>query len=130
MLKKKILLIEDSKLQAAGIAQRLKEIMPFEVIVIETGEEGIRKAKEEKPDLIILDTVLPDPEMDGYKVCERLKEQEETKDITVLMTSGVKTDLDDLVEGREKGAVLYIPKDKEFKCLLNAVKLLLEKKLF
>jgi len=126
---KKILLIEDSKLQAAGVTQKLKEIVsPLEVTVVETGEEGINKAKEAKPDLIILDTVLPDK--DGYKVCERLKADEETKDITVLMTSGQKTDLDDLVEGRKKGAVLYIPKDKDFQCLLNAVKLLLEKKLF
>lgn len=128
---KKILLIEDSKLQAAGITQKLKEIVsPLEITVVETGEEGINKAKEAKPNLIILDTVLPNPDMDGYKVCERLKEQEETKDITVLMTSGVKTGLGDLTKGREKGAVLYIPKDKDFQCLLNAVKLLLEKKLF
>lgn len=128
---KKILLIEDSKLQAVGITQKLKEIMsPLEVNVVETGEEGINKAKEERPDLIILDMILPDPDMDGYKVCERLKTQEETKDITVLMTSGLKTDLDDLVEGRKKGAVLYIPKDKNFQYLVNAVKLLLEKNLF
>lgn len=124
---KKILLIEDSKLQAAGITQKLKAIMPFEVSVAETGEDGIEKAKQEKPDLIILDTVLP--MMDGYKVCEKLKSQKETKDITVLMTSGQKTDLDDLAKGIKKGAVLYIPKDKEFKYLCNAVKLLLEKKL-
>lgn len=127
---KKILLIEDSKLQAAGITKKLKEVMPFEVSVVETGEEGIKKAKEEKPDLIILDLILPDPNMDGYKVCERLKAEKETKDITVLMTSGKKTDIEDLAEGRKKGAILYIPKDKQFKYLINAVKLLLEKRLF
>ena len=62
----------------------------FEVISAKDGEEGISKAHEEHPDLILLDIIIP--KMDGYEVCKHLKADSDTKDIPVIImtASGAK----------------------------------------
>lgn len=87
---KKILLIEDEKVLAEMYEERLK-MEGFEVIRSIDGESGFAIAKEEKPDLIILDIILPDADKDGTDVLKELKTDKDTKDIPVILFSNYDT---------------------------------------
>ena len=79
----------------------------FEVLTANNGELGIEKAKQEKPDLIVLDIMMP--VLDGYETCRRLKQQAETKDIPVVLLTAKGRDVDKRL-GYEVGAIDYIVK--------------------
>ncbi len=78
----KILLIDDDP-DFVQATRKVLESKPYEVIVAYNGEEGLRKARDEKPDLILLDIIMP--LTDGFTVCEELKSNPEFADIPVLM---------------------------------------------
>ena len=78
-----------------------------EVLVAEDGESALERAKYAKPDLILLDVLMP--ELDGFTTCQRLKEWEDTKNIPVIFMTAL-TDTVDKVKGFEFGAVDYITK--------------------
>ena len=77
----KILLIEDDPLMVR-LYQKVFERDGYEVEIALRGVEGLAKAKEVKPDLILLDIMMP--EMDGFEVLTKLKGDEETKNIKVI----------------------------------------------
>jgi len=105
----KILAIDDKEDNLITISAILKSFVPeCQVITAQSGREGIKKAKTESPDTILLDIKMPG--MDGYEVCERLKEIEDTKHIPVLMITAIKTEPKDLVMGLESGADAYLAK--------------------
>ena len=79
---KKILIIEDEAELVKLIDLRLKA-SNFDVIAAYDGEEGLKKAKDEKPDLILLDIIMP--KIDGLVVCRRLKDDPETSKIPVII---------------------------------------------
>ena len=79
----------------------------FEVISANNGEQGIEKARQEKPDLIVLDIMMP--VLDGYETCRRLKREAETKDIPVVLLTAKGRDIDKRL-GFEVGAIDYIVK--------------------
>jgi two-component system alkaline phosphatase synthesis response regulator PhoP len=79
----------------------------FEVITANNGELAIEKAKQEKPDLIVLDIMMP--VVDGYETCRRLKRESETKNIPVVLLTAKGRDVDKRL-GYEVGAVDYIVK--------------------
>lgn len=79
----------------------------FEVITANNGELAIEKAKQEKPDLIVLDIMMP--VLDGYETCRRLKRESETKNIPVVLLTAKGRDVDKRL-GYEVGAVDYIVK--------------------
>ncbi len=79
----------------------------FEVITANNGELAIEKAKQEKPDLIVLDIMMP--VLDGYETCRRLKRASETKTIPVVLLTAKGRDVDKRL-GYEVGAVDYIVK--------------------
>jgi two-component system alkaline phosphatase synthesis response regulator PhoP len=79
----------------------------FEVITANNGELAIEKAKQEKPDLIVLDIMMP--VLDGYETCRRLKRESETKTIPVVLLTAKGRDVDKRL-GYEVGAVDYIVK--------------------
>ena len=64
----------------------------FEVITANNGELAIEKAKQEKPDLIVLDIMMP--VLDGYETCRRLKRESETKTIPVVLLTAKGRDVD------------------------------------
>lgn len=102
----KILIIDDSKL----IAEFGKSILTgkgFEISYAPDGLIGLKKAKVEKPDLILLDIVMPG--LDGYKVCEKLKADPDTKNLPVIMLTS-KGEPADKIKGLGLGAVDYITK--------------------
>jgi two-component system alkaline phosphatase synthesis response regulator PhoP len=79
----------------------------FEVITANNGELGIEKARQEKPNLIVLDIMMP--VLDGYETCRRLKRDAETKNIPVVLLTAKGRDIDKRL-GYEVGAVDYIVK--------------------
>jgi two-component system alkaline phosphatase synthesis response regulator PhoP len=79
----------------------------YEVIVAKTGAEALRRAREAKPDLVLLDIMIP--QMNGWEVCRCLKREPETADIPVIMVSG-RVEEGDKVLGFELGADDYVTK--------------------
>jgi len=81
---KKILLIEDEKILADLLVKRLRE-ENYDVSSAEDGEEGLKKIKEEKPDLILLDIIMP--KKGGFEVLEEMQKSSELKDVPVIVIS-------------------------------------------
>ena len=79
----------------------------FEVISASNGELAVEKAKQEKPNLIVLDIMMP--VLDGYETCRRLKQDPETKDIPVVLLTAKGRDVDKRL-GFEVGAIDYVVK--------------------
>lgn len=104
-MKKKILVVDDEKHIVDLIKITLGDVYDYEEAL--SGEEAIQKAREAKPDLILLDIMMPG--MDGYQVAQRLHADPETKDIVIAMVSAKRED-HDILTGIDVGAVAYITK--------------------
>lgn len=78
---KRILIVEDDKFLSEMYATKLKE-SGFEIEVAYDGEEGLRKMAEFKPDLVLLDIVLP--KIDGFEVMQKIKKDPSFKDINII----------------------------------------------
>jgi len=104
--KKKILIIEDEPSLQKSLMDYL-ELEGFEVSGALDGEKGIELAKNEKPDLILLDIILP--KKDGYEVLDVIKKDEEIKNIPVILLTNLESQ-EDIVKGMEKGAISYLVK--------------------
>jgi len=101
-----ILVIDDSKL-IVHVAKKLLSKRGHNVLLAEDGETGVEIAGSQKPDLILLDLILPG--IDGYQVCRQIKGDGETKDIPVIMLTS-KAEQADKVKGLELGASDYVTK--------------------
>lgn len=84
---KKILVIDDEKDLCWFIKLNLEEDKQYEVIVANSGIEGIKKAKKESPDLILLDILMPN--MEGSEVAEKLANYSQTKDIPIIFLTAI-----------------------------------------
>jgi two-component system, cell cycle response regulator len=104
--KAKLLLVEDSDTQGSHIKRTL-EALGYAVVWARSGIEGLKLARTEPPDLVILDVVMAD--VDGFAVCRWLKMHAETREIPVIMLT-VRNELQDRVEGLNVGANDYLPK--------------------
>ena len=87
----RILVVDDNR-SLVLVVKRLLQKEGFDVLTAFDGLEGLQKAREEKPDLIILDIIMP--KMDGYEVCRRLRSDPDTARIVVLFLT-VKGEVDD-----------------------------------
>ena len=99
--KVKILLVDDD----ADFVESTKMVLeskPYEIIVAVNGDDGLRKAKEEKPDLILLDVIMP--VADGFTAAEQIKKDPELAKIPVLMLTSFST----------KGAETSIPRSRGY----------------
>jgi DNA-binding response OmpR family regulator len=106
MSKRKILLIEDDRDIVEMVEYNLQE-EGYETIAALDGQKGIEKAQTEKPDLIILDIMLP--VIDGFEVCKILKSDNRTMNIPVIILSAKSQETDKVV-GLELGADDYVTK--------------------
>jgi class 3 adenylate cyclase/CheY-like chemotaxis protein len=79
----------------------------YRVLLAKNGEKALGLARDQKPDLVLLDIMMP--EMDGWEVCRRLKADPETRDIPILFLTAMDSDQDE-AKGLELGAVDYITK--------------------
>lgn len=102
----KILIIEDDRFLRELLVQRLlKE--GYETQEAGDGQEGLKKAQEEKPDLILLDLILP--QVDGFEVLRQIKENKETSSIPVIIFSNLGQS-EDIDRGLKLGAIDYLIK--------------------
>lgn len=79
----------------------------FEVLLADNGVNGLELAKTAKPDIIMLDIILP--QLDGFSVLEQIKKDKATKDIPVIMLTNLGTD-EDKAKGKIMGAADYLVK--------------------
>jgi DNA-binding response OmpR family regulator len=103
---KKILVIEDDPATSRLIDYSLRH-EGYQVITAFNGLEGIRKAKNEAPDLVILDVMLPG--LDGFEICHRLRSEPATAPLPILMLSAKAQDVDKNT-GLKVGADDYLSK--------------------
>ena len=123
MTKKKILLVDDEKDLVYAVKLQL-EADGYEVLIAYDGQEALDKARREKPDIIILDVMLP--KLDGYKVCRMLKFDEKYKKIPlIIFTARVQASDEKL--SYAVGADAYVTKPFDSHVLLDQIKKLLEK---
>ena len=123
MAKEKILLVEDDPNLVKAIKIRL-EANDFEVVAAIDGEEGLEKARNEKPVLIILDIMLP--KMSGFDVCLKLKTDKQYKGVPIIMLTA-KFQPSDISFGKAMGADAYITKPFDSQVMLAKIKELLKK---
>ena len=113
----RILVAEDEPYILNMLEFKLKSL-GHEVIGAEDGGEALEIASKEKPDLVLLDIMMP--VMDGFQVLRKLKSQEETKDIPVIMLTA-KVQEKDIVTGLEAGAADYVTKPFSFAELIARI---------
>lgn len=122
MSKKKILIVDDEEHIVEMLKIRL-EALGYETIEAYDGQEGFRLACEAKPDLILLDIMLP--KLDGYKVSRMIKFDERYKHIPVIMITA-RAQESDAKRGEETGADDYVTKPFDSKELMGKIEKLLE----
>ncbi len=115
--KKRILAVDDEESLIAALTCRL-EASNYEVIHAFDGREALSKAKGEKPDLIILDIMLPF--LDGFEICRLLKFDSKYKDIPIVMLTSKVSD-SDRKTGFDVGADAYLTKPYEARQLLEKI---------
>lgn len=106
MLGPKVLVVDDSWTDLTLIATPLRE-SGFEVITAVDGEEAIEKVLAEHPQCVVLDVILP--KQNGFQLCRRLKQMEQTQNIPIILMSGKNTPLDKRW-GMQQGADMYLTK--------------------
>jgi CheY-like chemotaxis protein len=106
MKPKRILVVDDEARVREMIDFRLR-LFGYEVLHAEDGKEALAIASKEKPDLVLLDVMMP--ELDGFQVCKRLKQHEKTRDIPVVMLTA-KAEAKDVTRAFNSGAVDYVVK--------------------
>lgn len=102
----KILVIDDRPDNVYYLQSRLQK-ENFDVITAFSGQEGLERAIKDKPDLILLDIMMPD--IDGYDVCRTLLKNDETSQIPIILVTA-KVEAKDVEEGLKAGAFDYIKK--------------------
>jgi DNA-binding response OmpR family regulator len=102
----KILIVEDDKFLRELIAKKLKN-EGFDVVEAVDGEEGLKKIKEERPDLVLLDLILPG--IDGFEVLARVKEDPNLAQIPVIILSNL-GQREEVERGLKLGASDYLIK--------------------
>ena len=113
-MERKVVVVEDD-INIAELLRIYLEKDGFAVTVSHDGAEGLRRAEELKPDLVMLDIMLPG--MDGWQVCKRLRQ---TSKVPIIMLTA-KGETEDKVQGLEMGADDYIVKPFEVKELLARI---------
>jgi DNA-binding response OmpR family regulator len=123
MKNKKIMIVDDETQLVDFIRLRLEK-EEYQVAVAYDGEEALQKIRQEKPDLIILDLMLP--KMDGYMICSLFKRDKRFADVPIILFTA-RSQEEDIKLGEKVGADAYITKPYEPQILLDKIKELLEK---
>jgi two-component system, OmpR family, alkaline phosphatase synthesis response regulator PhoP len=113
----RVLVVDDESDIVSTVQYRL-EFCEFEVITATNGKEGLEKAANEKPDLILLDISMP--VMNGHEMLEHLKNRPDLKDIPVIVLSAY-SDAKDITKAADLGIVDYITKPFDFTELMGKI---------
>lgn len=124
MIKVARILLVDDEPEIRIITRRMLEKAGHSVIEAGDGVECLEKLKAEKPDLILLDVMMPGE--DGWEICRKIKGEEKTKDIPVVMFT-VRTSKENMKHSMKRGAEAHINKPFDMKELLDTVERLLGK---
>jgi len=120
--KNKILIVDDA-IDTVELLKKRFQAEGYDTEEAYNGEEALNKVPEYNPDLIVLDVMMP--KIDGYEVCQRLKSDEKTKYIPIIMLTA-KGEIEHKVKGLEIGADDYLPKPFDYKELSARIKSLLK----
>ncbi len=120
------ILIVDDQIHALHGVSRIMKTAGYEVLEASNGTDCLKLATEHKPDLILLDVVLPD--IDGMEVCRRIKSDPETANIYVVLLSSIHVESDSQADALELGADGYIARPIPNRELLARVKSMLRLK--
>ncbi len=118
---KTILIVEDEP-RNMTLTRDLLKISGYETIEAVDGRQGVEKAKSAKPNLILMDIMMP--KMDGYAACREIKADPATKNIPVIMLTAVGYDLNKKL-AKQMGADGYVTKPFSRQQLVDAISLLL-----
>lgn len=118
---KKILVIDDD-VQLVDMIQMRLEAKGYEVVTAYDGRKALEKVRNQMPDLVILDLILP--KLPGEEVCREIRKDEKTANLPIIMLTGKSSDVDRVV-GKVIGASCYMPKPFEADELLEKVNELL-----
>lgn len=121
-MKETILIVDDNMDNVELLRKRLRAV-GYETIEGYDGEQAVSMTREQHPDLVLLDVMMP--KLDGFEVCEILKKDEATRHIPVLMLTA-KREIPDKVKGFDLGADDYVTKPFNFQELLARVRSLLK----
>ena len=114
---RKILIVDDSATNRHALGEMLRK-HGYQCSLAETGMEAIAKAKAEKPDMILMDVVMPD--MDGFQATRSITRDEETKHIPVILCTSKNLETD-RIWGMRQGARGYVLKPVDEKDLLSKI---------
>lgn len=117
----RILIVDDSPTEI-HVLKTMLEKQNYEVMTAESGEEGVEKAKAEKPDLILMDIVMPG--LNGFQATRQISKAPETADIPIIIVT-TKDQETDRVWGLRQGAKDYLTKPVDEKTLMTKIKDLL-----
>ena len=115
-------LIVDDNPQNVELLQAFLESLPVKLVTAVDGVDALEKVREHSPDLILLDIMMP--RMSGFQVCKRLKSDEATRDIQILMVTAL-NELGDIEQASECGTDDFVSKPVNKFELLTRVKSLL-----
>ncbi len=116
-------LIVDDNIDVVAIIQTILEASGYEALVAYNGVEALTQLSMHKPDLVMLDIMMP--EMSGLEVLERMREIPNLAQVPVILLTA-KADDEDLLFGYQAGANYYIPKPFTAEQLLYGIRLVLE----
>ncbi|MGE5444911.1 MAG: response regulator [Ignavibacteriales bacterium] len=123
--KKTIVLMVDDEEMNLELVETLIVPLGYEIEKARNGREALEKISKRKPDIILLDVMMPD--MDGYEVCRILKEDEKTRHIPIVMITAL-SQIENKIAGIETGADDYLSKPFHMRELIARVKSLLKVK--
>ncbi|MFT3740573.1 MAG: response regulator [Breznakibacter sp.] len=102
----RVLVVDDNETNLTIVSSMLRST-GYEIVLAQDGKTALQILDETNIDIVLLDVMMP--EMDGYQVCERIKSNEKTKDISVIFLTALR-DTGDLVRGFNVGGVDYVTK--------------------
>ncbi len=118
MTRKKILLVDDSNTILMMEKMMLSQ-SEFDVVVAHNGEEAVSTATKERPDLILLDIVMP--EMNGFEACKRIRESTSLRDVPIIMVT-TRGEATNVRLGYDSGCTAYITKPFKSTQLLATIR--------
>jgi len=119
-MKNKVLLVDDSSTALLLGETVFKEHTPYQVVTARDGEEGVQKALSEKPDLILLDVVMP--KMDGFAACREIRKHHALGGVPIVMVTS-RGEPGNVQTGYESGCNAYLTKPINVSELLEIVRL-------
>ena len=118
MARKKILLVDDAE-TILMMERMILSKGPYDLITAKDGQEAVEKAEAERPDLVLLDIVMP--KMDGLEACHQIRQKDATKDIPIIMVT-TRGEQENVEAGYKNGCNDYVTKPINGVELLSKVK--------